>query len=196
MQNFKKYLASIVDISDNDWKLFSSKLTYQSIPKKTVFLKLGDIENSISFVETGGVRLFIPKEEEEKEVTFGFSFEGELISAYDSFLTRTPSLYQLETMAETTLWSISHQDLQQIYDATRIGDRIGRFTSERLFLIKSKREQSLLSETPDERYLNLRKDRPDLMSQIPLKYIASYIGVTPQALSRVRKRLTESGFIV
>ncbi len=195
MQKFRKYLASFVDITDSDWKLFSSKLKYQAIPKKTVFLQLGAIENTISFVETGAIRLFIPKEEEDKEVTFGFSFEGELISAYDSFLTREPSLYQLETLADTTLWSISHSDLQQIYDVTRIGDRIGRFTSERLFLIKSKREQSLLNETPDERYRNLLKDRPDLITQIPLKYIASYIGVTPQALSRVRKRISESGFI-
>jgi CRP-like cAMP-binding protein len=158
-------------------------------------LKLGDIENCISFVETGGVRLFIPKEEEEKEVTFGFSFEGELISAYDSFLTRTPSLYQLETLADTTLWSFSHSDLQELYAVTKMGDRIGRFTSERLFLIKSRREQSLLNETPDERYLNLLKERPNLITQIPLKYIASYIGVTPQALSRVRKRNSEPGFI-
>lgn len=196
MQRFRKYLESIVSINDADWKLFSSKLKCHEISKKTVFLKLGDIENSISFIETGGVRLFIPKEEEEREVTFGFSFEGELISAYDSFLTQSPSLYQLETLADTILWSINYKDLQEIYDATSIGDRIGRFTSERLFLIKSKREQSLLNESPDDRYLNLLKERPNLITQIPLKYIASYIGVTPQALSRIRKRNSESGFIV
>jgi CRP-like cAMP-binding protein len=195
MKNFRKYLESIVTISDADWQLLSSKLTCKTLPKKTVFLKVGEIENAISFVESGGVRLYIPKEEEDKEVTFGFSFEGELISAYDSFLTQTPSHYQLETLEDTVLWSFSHSDLQELYDATRMGDRIGRFTSERLFLIKSKREQSLLNETPDERYLNLLKDRPDLINQIPLKYIASYIGVTPQALSRVRKRTSESGFI-
>lgn len=62
--------------------------------------------------------------------------------------------------------------------------------AENMFLIKSKREISLLSRTAEERYLNLFIDRPKLLQQIPLKYIASYIGVTPQALSRIRKRIT------
>lgn len=63
-------------------------------------------------------------------------------------------------------------------------------SSERLFLIKSKREQSLLNESAETRYLNLFTQRPKLIKEIPLKYIASYIGVTPQALSRIRKRIS------
>ncbi len=59
-----------------------------------------------------------------------------------------------------------------------------------MYLIKSKRELSLLSKTAEERYLNLFSDRPQLIKHVPLKYIASYIGVTPQALSRIRKRIT------
>ncbi|MGB1003230.1 MAG: Crp/Fnr family transcriptional regulator [Salibacteraceae bacterium] len=196
MIQFRKYLEKFGNVSNQDWDFFSSKLVCSEIPKKTIFLRLGEIENSISFIEKGGVRLFIPKEFEENDVTFGFSFSGELISAYDSFLTRSPSLYQLETLQDTVIWSIRYSDLQEVYDQTKIGDRLGRITAERLFLIKSNREQSLLNETPDERYLNLLKNRPELITQIPLKYIASYIGVTPQALSRVRKRNSESGFIV
>ena len=153
-------------------------------------MKIGEVENHISFIEKGEVRLLIPKEDEEKEITFGFSFKDEFISAYDSFLTRTPTLYQLETLAPTTLWSIDYKDLQQAYEQTEIGNKLGRFIAERLYLLKSKREQSLLNENPDQRYLNLFKERPNLIKQIPLKYIASYIGVTPQALSRIRKRIS------
>lgn len=92
-------------------------------------------------------------------------------------------------MADTILWSISYSELQKVYKTTSIGNTVGRFISEKLFLIKSKREQSLLNETSEQRYLNLFKDRPNVIKQIPLKYIASYIGVTPQALSRIRKRI-------
>ena len=189
MEQIKAYLDKTAAISKADWDFFTSKLHRRIIPKKKVFLKINDIENHISFIETGVVRLFIPKENPEKEITFGFSFQNQFISAYDSFLTQKPSLYQLQTLTETTILSISHKDLQEVYKTTQIGNLIGRLTAERLFLIKSTREQNLLNLSAEERYLKLFKERPELLKVIPLKYISSYIGVTAQALSRIRKRL-------
>lgn len=189
MQQIKAYLEEIATISDSDWAFFTSKLQQQILPKKTVFLKLGAVENHISFIEWGVVRLFIPKEDPSKEITFGFSFKNQFISAYDSFLTQKPSLYELQTLSETSILSISYADLQAVYQKTQIGNLIGRLTAERLFLIKSKREQNLLNLSAEERYMRLFKERPELLKIIPLKYISSYIGVTAQALSRIRKRL-------
>jgi CRP-like cAMP-binding protein len=189
LQQIKAHLDQIATISNEDWDFFTSKLQRRVIPKKTNFLKLDDIENYISFIESGVVRLYIPKENPEKEITFGFSFKDQFISAYDSFLTQTPSAYQLQTLTETTLLSITYNDLQEVYNKTQIGNLIGRLTAERLFLLKSKREQNLLNLTAEERYMKLFKERPELLKVIPLKYISSYIGVTPQALSRIRKRL-------
>lgn len=190
MSKLRSYLEAIVDVDDADWNYFSSRLIKREFSKKSIFLNLGEVENHISFIEKGAVRLFIPKEDEEKEITFGFCMQGEFVSAYDSFLSQTPTLYQLETLMDTTLWSISYTDLQDVYNTTKIGNTVGRFTAERLFLIKSKREQSLLNDTAEQRYINLFQDRPKIIKEIPLKYIASYIGVTPQALSRIRKRIT------
>lgn len=189
MQQIKAYLDQIATISTLDWDFFTSKLQRRVIQKKTIFLKLNEIENHISFIESGVVRLFIPKEDPEKEITFGFSFKNQFISAYDSFLTQMPSAYQLQTLTETSILSITYSDLQEVYKTTQIGNLIGRLTAERLFLIKSKREQNLLNLTAEERYLKLFKERPELLKVIPLKYISSYIGVTAQALSRIRKRL-------
>lgn len=189
MEQIKAYLDKTAAISTVDWNFFTSKLQRRIIPKKTVFLKINDIENHISFIETGVVRLFIPKENPEKEITFGFSFKDQFISAYDSFLRQKPSLYQLQTLTETTLLSITYKDLQEVYKTTQIGNLIGRLTAERLFLIKSKREQNLLNLTAEERYKKLFKERPELLKVIPLKYISSYIGITAQALSRIRKRV-------
>lgn len=186
----RSYINQISKISDADWNFFSARLTRRDIAKKTTFLKLGEIENHISFIVSGFVRLYIPKSDPSKEVTFGFSFKSQFVSAYDSFLSRTPSLYELQALSDTTILSISYSDLQEVYKTTKIGNLIGRLTAERLFLIKSKREQSLLHYTAEERYLNLFKDRPEVIKEIPLKYISSYIGVTPQALSRIRKRIT------
>lgn len=186
----RNYLNQISEITDTDWAFFSSKLTRREIPKKNVFLPVGAIENHISFVVSGMIRLYIPKSDPTKEITFGFSFKEQFISAYDSFLTRRPSLYELQTLTDTTILSITYDDLQEVYNTTQIGNLIGRLTAERLFLIKSKREQTLLNYTAEERYLDLFKNRPEVIKEIPLKYISSYIGVTPQALSRIRKRIS------
>ncbi len=189
MQQIKAYLDQIATISQSDWDFFTSKLQPRVIKKKMIFLELNAIENHISFIESGVVRLFIPKDDPDKEITFGFSFKNQFISAYDSFLTQTPSAYQLQALTETTILSITYNDLQAVYSNTQIGNLIGRLTAERLFLLKSKREQNLLNLTAEERYIKLFKERPELIKVIPLKYISSYIGVTPQALSRIRKRL-------
>jgi CRP-like cAMP-binding protein len=189
VEQIKAYIDQIAAISKEDWDFFKSKLQRRIFSKKTIFLKINEVENHISFIESGVVRLFIPKENPEKEITFGFSFQNQFISAYDSFLTQKPSLYQLQTLTETSILSISHKDLQEVYKTTQIGNLIGRLTAERLFLIKSTREQNLLNLSAEERYLKLFKERPELLKVIPLKYISSYIGVTAQALSRIRKRL-------
>jgi len=88
------------------------------------------------------------------------------------------------------LWQLTFEDLQEIYRATEIGNVIGRHASEDLFLKKSQRELSLLNQSAQQRYLDLFEEQPELLKNIPLKYIASYIGVTPQALSRIRKRIS------
>ena len=188
--NIRTYLEKSLTINDDDWNFFTARLILRKVKKRTKLLEVGTIENHISFIDKGIVRFFIPKEEEDKETTFGFCFNNEFVSAYDSFLTQSPSLYELETLTDVEMWSMSYEDLQEVYKKTSIGNTLGRLSSERLFLIKSKREQSLLNETAEERYLNLFDERPELIKEISLKYIASYIGVTAQALSRIRKRIT------
>nr|WP_198913806.1 Crp/Fnr family transcriptional regulator [Tenacibaculum finnmarkense] len=190
--NIRTYLEKSLLINDSDWQFFTSRLKLRKVKKRTKLLKIGEIENHISFIDKGIVRFFIPRKDQDKdkEITFGFCFSNEFVSAYDSFLTQAPSLYELETLTDVEMWSMSYADLQKVYQQTSIGNALGRISSERLYLIKSKREQSLLNETAEQRYLKLFDERPELIKEIPLKYIASYIGVTAQALSRIRRRIT------
>ncbi|MCG1037669.1 Crp/Fnr family transcriptional regulator [Polaribacter sargassicola] len=188
MDEIKSFIEKITPINNKDWLFFSSKLQKTTVNKHVPLIKVGEIENSLSFIVKGMVRIYIPKE--ENDLTFGFLFENEFVTAYDSFLTQTPSKYQIETLTKTTILRISYKDLEDVYLKTSCGNIIGRKMAENMFLIKSKRELSLLSKTAEERYLDLFLERPNVLKQIPLKYIASYIGVTPQALSRIRKRIT------
>ena len=187
MEQIRKYFETITTLTDDDWQLFSSKLERQEFSKKTVLLKAGQTEKYLSFIEKGIIRFYLPKE--ENDLTFSFSFHNSFVSAYESFLTQTASIYQVETLTDTVLWRITHSDLQLIYQQSAAGNRIGRQASEELFLRKAKRELSLLNDTAEQRYLNLFSEQPNLIRQIPLKYIASYIAITPQALSRIRRRI-------
>ncbi len=188
MQKIRAYFEQLVGINDHDWAIFSSKLKKADIKKKTIVLEVGQVEQYLSFIEKGAIRFYIPKL--ENDLTFGFTFENQFVSAYDSFLNQTPSHYRLETLSATVLWRVSYKDLQEIYAATEIGNTIGRLAAENIFLIKAQREQSLLNQTAEERYLALFDERPDLIREVPQKYIASYIGITPQALSRIRRRIS------
>jgi CRP-like cAMP-binding protein len=188
MNQIRSYFENLVPLTDIDWEIFSAKLTRCEFPKNTLLLKAGIIENHLSFIEKGIIRFYIPKE--ENDLTFGFAFDNNFVCAYDSFLTQSPSTCYVETISETILWRINYIDLQDIYKETEFGNTIGRLASEELFLKKSKRELSLLSESAEKRYLNLFTEQLHLIKLIPLKYLASYIGITPQALSRIRKRIS------
>lgn len=178
----------MVPLTDRDWEVFSTRLEQVDFPKKTLLLKAGQTEHYLSFLEKGVIRYYFP--DIDRELTFDFGFEGEFASGYDSFLTRQPSMYQIETLVPSVLWRISYEGLQEVYRHTRVGNSIGRLAAEGLYLKKSRREKSLLRDTAEERYLKLFKEQPQLIRSIPLKYIAAYIGITPQALSRIRGRIS------
>lgn len=187
MEQIRKLFEQDVPLSDADWAFFASKLVRRSFNKKTLLLKTGQTEQYLSFIEKGAARFYIDRE--ARELTFAFAFANGFVSAYDSFLTQLPSGYHIETLTETVLWRLTYEDLQTVYRQTAVGNAIGRYAGEALFLKKSRRELSLLNETAEQRYLNLFTEQPELLQKIPLKYIASYIGITPQALSRIRRRI-------
>lgn len=187
MTAIQHYFRELTDISDQDWLLFCSKLCRAEFPRKALILESGKTEKYLSFIEKGIVRFNIPKP--DYDLTFAFAFENSFVSAYDSFLTRQPCLYNVQAISDCILWQISYDDLNTIYENTRIGDRIGRKVAENIYLKKMKREISLLEDTAKQRYLDLIREQPELIRNIPLKYLASYIGVRPQSLSRIRKEI-------
>lgn len=188
MDKIKHHFERIIKIPDSDWAFFTDNLELKEYAKKETLLKSGETENYFSFVEKGAIRYFIPKKEDD--ITFGFRREDQFSSAYDSFLTQKPSTYSLQAMENCVLWCISYNNLQSIYARTSVGNIIGRIIAEQTLVLKWDRELSFLNQTAEERYLDIFDKRPELLKRVPLKYLASYIGVTPQALSRIRKRIS------
>lgn len=188
MNNYRDYLAYAgINMSDEDWAVYEPRLIKKSFKKNEIIIHQGQIENYLSVVTAGIVRCYIEKD--DKEVTTNFVFENNYMSSYESFLTKTPSPYTIEALTDVEMWRASKESFLHFFSHTSIGNYLGRISAEGLYLKKAQREISFLTETAEERYLKLLKQDPQLLQKVPLKYIASYIGITPQALSRIRKRI-------
>jgi len=188
LERIKKYFETITPLTEEDWKVFADRVEKRIFSKNDFVLKAGKRENYLSFIEKGILRCWL--QQDEKEITFEFSFENSFSSAYASFTTQTPSEYNIQALTDIVLWSISYSDLQYVYENSGVGQKIGRVAAEELYMRKSKREISLLKNSAEQRYTDLLYGFPKLIQFIPLKYLASYIGITPQALSRIRKRIS------
>ncbi len=120
-----------------------------------------------------------------------FHFERSFCSEYQSFLTEKPALMSLQALEDSELLLISHTDLHALFRLNKEFERIGRIVAEQSFIFVSQRFASMLLEDPETRYQNLVRERPKVVQRVPQYMIASYLGITPEALSRIRKRLAE-----
>lgn len=157
-----------------------------SIPTKTVLLEEGKIANKIYLIRKGCLRLFFYNE--GKDITFQFFFEGDFVASFDSLYKGTPSMFSLESIEPSEVLSIKKEDfynkiesnpsLRQLYEE-KIIERFSFY--QHLFL-------SRIKNTPQERYEKLLKEYPNIIQRVPQHYIASYLGITPVSLSRIRNR--------
>ena len=187
MNNLKEILSAIHPLTQSEWEILEHKFHRQDLTKNEIIVSKGQTENYLYFIEKGILRAWVDKG--EKEITFDFHFENSIYSSYTSFLTRTPSEYNVQAITNMVIWKIQYDELQKLYKQIITWQIIGRRAAELLYNEKSKREIALLSRSPEQLYLEIFSEKPALIRQIPLKYIASYIGITPQALSRIRKRI-------
>ena len=157
-----------------------------SVPSKTILLEEGKVADKLYLVRKGCLRLFFYNE--GKDITFQFFFEGNFVASFDSLYKRTPSLFYLESIEPTELAAIRREDFYNLIDNDSslrqlyVEKLIDRFhVYQQLFL-------SRIKNTPQQRYEELLKEYPDIIQRVPQHYIASYLGITPASLSRIRNR--------
>ena len=167
---------------------FGEVTIFRNYKKGEVILKKGYVENFVSYVHKGMVGMFLEKEGED--ICYGFAFEQNYISAYDSFLQQSPSQMTLIALENTILASVSYEKLQVILNSSIEGQVFGRQIAENLFLKAQQRIISFLTKSAEERYMEIENQRPEVIKKIKQKYIASYLGITPVSLSRIRNKMT------
>lgn len=172
----------------NDKKIFGELSDVVRFKKKEIILKEGKVENYISYNIKGAVVMLI--NQNGTAICNSFSIENSYFSSYHSFLTRQPSKFNIIAIEETIIERITYSNIQAAYDISAEHQKNGRLIAEKLYIEESQRTLSLISETAEQRYFNLLKSKPDVLQRIPLKYLASYIGITPVSLSRLRNKVS------
>lgn len=188
--HFRQQLESFVLFTDPEWALFEQQLYRRDMRKKENLVEHGKVCNEVGFIVSGSFRFFYVKD--GTEFSNYFCFPGELVSSYQSFLTRAPSFPTIQAMEEATLICFSHAGLQQLLANTLVGpkmERFGRLVAEYLICCYEQRMISFITQTPEERYRQLLLQQPELLQRIPQHYVANYLGITPVSLSRIRRRL-------
>ena len=162
--------------------LFQSEKTIQ----RYEYLKIKDeTDTNIYFIENGSVRIFIMDEDEERNIRFGYS--GNIIVSLDSFLSGRSSDFYIQAIKKTTVKIASQKDFNEFMRSNPENMKLWINILEDLVLQQIEREKDLLINSPRERYERVLKRSPKLFQEIPNRYIANYLRMSPETLSRLKK---------
>ncbi len=180
-------IGKLIPLNKQEQTLLMDSFSILQVPKKFKLAEEGKVAKEIYFINEGLLRLFYRKEGEE--IT-GFIFrEGLFASSYDSFLKEIPSIQTLETLEESELLVITKIDLETLYLKMPAMNIFTRKVAEQRFINAQLILSSFILDSPEERYKKYAIENSDLLNRVPQHYIASFLGITPVSLSRIRKRL-------
>lgn len=163
-----------------------SRVVKVNLHKRTMVLKVGQVCENIYFIDKGLARSYYVSE--GKEYTTDICIDGEFMVEFSSFVHQTPSLQNLELIEDSTLYYVSYKDLQELYIKYPIMERIGRLIAEFHYLSLSTHSYLLKFNTTAERYDYLFNNKIEIIRRAPLGVIASFLGMSIENLSRIRKK--------
>jgi CRP-like cAMP-binding protein len=168
---------------------YSDKLPFSTIvrkcPKDFQLISPGEIETNINFMVSGVVETKIIKKDGTERIT-EFFFPNQFFCSLSSLLTQQPTNVYMVCLTNCVIESISYNDYEKALENSLIVNKLGRKIAEQSYLLRIKREKDMLTKTASERYVELMKNRPEVIQEISLSKIAKYLGIDPHSLSRIR----------
>ena len=183
-------INQITNLEEKEIELIKISFKPLQLTKGEFFLESGKINKHIGFLHKGLVRYFVYKDDEES--TFEFTKEGEFIADYQSFNNKTISVQNIEAIEDCELLIIDYPSVQNIFKSTKSGNLIGRLIIEHRFDVMVNQLLAIYMQNHEERYKRFVEHYSDLTQRIPQYLIASYVGVKPPSLSRIRRRFTKN----
>lgn len=191
LQKKIRNLTSYINQSAHDFttwnKGYLEKVEY---PKNTILIKEGVICDTIFFLIKGAARSFT-YDSKLNEITTWLAFENEPIFSPISYTLQEPSYEIVHTLENTVAWTIKYSVLKELYKHDLYTNQMGRILMENTMGCMMLRAQSLQCQFAEERYENLLNQHPDILQRVPLKYLASYLGIKIETLSRIRKNFKQ-----
>jgi len=184
---FRDHLSQFVNLTDEEFNDASQVFHYKTLKKRDHWLVEGEICKEVVFIIKGCLRYYQTKDGVEK--TTEIFFENRWFTDFQSWLTKQPIIFSVDALEDTEMLTVTFKDLDMLYAKYPKCERIGRLIAENTIILLCDRFNSLLTHTPFERYLKLLEEQPEILDRIPQYYVASYLGIEPESLSRIRRKL-------
>jgi len=188
-ENIISSIQQMTGLTESELEIVLKNFETKSLKKKSNLLQAGTIAKEIYFILNGCIRLYYEKGGED--ISAYFFTENMFAGAYDSFITQKPSRHSIEAIEECKVLAISYKSFQELLIKFPKMNEFVRKVLEERFVSLHELFTSQILDSPEERYLNLQKDRPDLLNRIPQHQIATFLGITPVSLSRIRNRVVK-----
>lgn len=184
LQHLRQYLP----LSPEEQAFLLERLQYKKVKRKQYLLQENEVCNHYHFVVSGCLRLYLVDEKGGEHI-LQFATENQWISDIGSFHTRKPSALCIDAYEPSEVWRISHKALIELYENHAVFDRIFRVLAENAFVELQERVLKNISSAAGDRYLDFCDRYPQLVHRLPQTQIASYLGITPEFLSKIRKKI-------
>jgi CRP-like cAMP-binding protein len=188
-QKFIDHFSKISPLSKAEADAIRENMVVKTFKKGTHLLKEGQISIDTYFVLEGCIREYILTDGEEK--TTNFFTEDQWVISLNSFTPQQPTAHNLVCVEDSTVSVGNEEQAQVLFKQFPRFETISRAVMEAFFIDQKKQLTSFLTDTPEQRYLNLVNRRPELVQRVPQYQLASYVGIKPESLSRIRKRMTQ-----
>jgi CRP-like cAMP-binding protein len=180
------FILRVVQISRSDAQTIADSFRPIQLKEKELLLQEGQVSDNYLYLKSGLMRTFLYDLEGE-EITIDFFTEDNIVFEITSFFNRVPSEANIQAITPCLGYSISYEELNTLFHNKPAFRDFGRAILVKEFIASQKRNYGMINRTAKERYQNLLTTKPQILQYSPLKYIASYLGVTDSTLSRLRK---------
>lgn len=181
-------LEQYVPVPEEEATLILSFFKERKFKRNILLLRSGEVAHEVFFVLKGALHQFYI-DEAGNERTCNFTFERDFVTDLESFSQQTQSSSSIKTLTESTCLSIRCTDLVALMKQSPATAEFFRMLIERIAAKSIKRTKSLLSFSPERQFLDLIEEQPEIFQRVPQRYIAQYLGIAPESLSRIKKRL-------